>query len=169
MFDGHFHTHMRHSRLFKRGDMKYIILDLLKDKPAHGYEIILTLEERFRGFYSPNAGSIYPVLQLLEDMGYVTSKVAEGKKVYTITEAGKTFLLEQQETTENIKVRIRGWWGSDNREYVKDLRMAITYSHDIHDFVSHIAVRRDPSKMVKINDILAKTLKEIRQVYGETV
>jgi DNA-binding PadR family transcriptional regulator len=169
MFDGHFHTHMRHSRLFKRGDMKYIILDLLKDKPAHGYEIILTLEERFRGFYSPNAGSIYPVLQLLEDMGYVTSNVAEGKKVYTITEAGKTFLLEQQETTENIKGRIRGWWGSDNREYVKDLRMAITYSHDIHDFVSHIAVRRDPSKMAKINDILAKTLKEIRQVYGETV
>lgn len=167
MFDEHFHMHMKHSRMFRRGDMKYVLLDMLKDKPAHGYEIIQSLEERFHGFYSPNAGSIYPVLQLLEDMGCVTSNVAEGKKIYTITEAGRAFLREQQGVTDGIKGRLRGWWGSDSREYLKDLRVALNYAHDIRDFVGHIAVRRDPAKITRINEILAKTIKEMEQVYGE--
>ncbi|HVD45508.1 MAG TPA: PadR family transcriptional regulator, partial [Rubrobacter sp.] len=44
----------RRGRMFERGDLKYVILDMLKDEPAHGYEIIRRLEERSRGFYSPS-------------------------------------------------------------------------------------------------------------------
>ena len=88
MFRGHFPGFERHAHLFERGHLKYVILDLLKDKPAHGYEIIKALEERFHGFYSPSAGSVYPTLQLLEDMGYVKSSDQDGKKVYTITAEG---------------------------------------------------------------------------------
>jgi DNA-binding PadR family transcriptional regulator len=168
MFNPLFHEHARHARLFHRGDMKYVILDLLKDKPAHGYEIIQTLEERFRGFYSPNAGSIYPVLQLLEDMGYVTSNVADGKKVYTINEAGRAFLREQQETTDKIKGRLKGWWGSDSREYLKDIRIALNYTRDIRSFIGHVAIRKDPSKIAKINEILAKVIKDLEEIYGES-
>ena len=45
----------RHERFFRgfgrespfhKGDLKYVILDLLKDKPRYGYEIIRALEER---------------------------------------------------------------------------------------------------------------------------
>ena len=54
--------------MFEKGDLKYVILDLLKDEPSHGYEVIRKLEERSRGFYSPSPGSVYPTLQLLEDM-----------------------------------------------------------------------------------------------------
>ncbi len=50
MFRGHFYGFERHSRLFEKGDLKYVILDLLKDKPAHGYEIIRALEEAFPRF-----------------------------------------------------------------------------------------------------------------------
>ena len=168
MFDTPFHEHFRHARMFRRGDMKFVILDILKDKPAHGYEIIQILEDRFHGFYSPNAGTVYPVLQLLEDMGYVTSNVADGKKVYTITEAGKKFLQEQQATFENIRGRMRGWWGPEIHEYVSDVRDAMEYVRDIRYFVGHVAVRRDPSKIARINEILAKTLKDLEQLYGET-
>ena len=58
----------RRGRVFEKGDLKYLILDLLKDEPSHGYELIRALEERFRGFYSPSPGSVYPTLQLLEDL-----------------------------------------------------------------------------------------------------
>jgi len=109
-FEHHGHPFERNSRMFKKGDMKYVILDLVKDKPSHGYEITQALEDRFHGLYSPSAGSVYPVLQLLEDMEYVTSNVMDGKKVYTITEKGRKFLEDQKETTEKIKGRLDGWW-----------------------------------------------------------
>ena len=44
--------------MFEKGDLKYVILDLLKDEPSHGYEVIRKLEERSRGFYSPSPGSV---------------------------------------------------------------------------------------------------------------
>lgn len=72
-----------------RGDLSPIVLQLLKEKPMHGYEIIRKLEERSHGFWRPSAGSIYPVLQLLEEQEYVTSHEEEKKKVYALTEAGR--------------------------------------------------------------------------------
>ena len=107
MFGRHFHPFEQHSRLFEKGDLKYVILDLLKDKPSHGYEIIRALENRFHGFYSPSAGSIYPTLQLLEDMSYVKSTEQDGKKVYTITEEGRKFLHDQEATMDKIKDHMR--------------------------------------------------------------
>ena len=47
-------------RWFQRGDFKYLILDLLKDKPRYGYEIIRELEGKFHGFYSPSPGTVIP-------------------------------------------------------------------------------------------------------------
>lgn len=174
MFSTHFHDFDRHSnpfgrqsRLFKKGDMKYVILDLLKDKPAHGYELTQALENRFHGLYSPSAGSVYPVLQLLEDMGCVTSNITEGKKVYTITEAGKKFLKDQQETVETIRERFQGWWGAQNREYLQMVREMMNYARDITGEIRRIAMRKDPAKIARINEILAKTLKEIEQIHQE--
>src|SRR3712207_9183084 len=83
-------------RVCGKGDLKYVILDLLQDRPAHGYELIRALEERFRGFYSPSPGSVYPTLQLLEDMGYVSATQRDGKKVYSITDEGREFLKQNR-------------------------------------------------------------------------
>ncbi len=109
MFGRHHHYyHGRRSNTFQKGDLKYVILGLLKDNPRHGYDIIRELEERSRGLYKPSPGVIYPTLQMLEEMGYATSSEQEGKKVYTITEAGKQFLQEktsQGGATERIKRR----------------------------------------------------------------
>jgi DNA-binding PadR family transcriptional regulator len=55
----------------------------------HGYEMIQELEERTGGRWTPSAGSIYPTLQLLEDEGLVTAEEVDGRKVYSLTDAGK--------------------------------------------------------------------------------
>lgn len=78
----------------RRGDIKYLLLKVLKEKPMHGYEIINILEAR-RGGCRPSAGSVYPTLQMLEEGGYLTSKQVDGKKVYTITEEGRKLLEER--------------------------------------------------------------------------
>ena len=86
--------------------MKYVILQLLKDKPMHGYEVMKELEEHTRGCYKPSPGTVYPTLQWLEDEGLVTSKEVEGKKVYSITDAGIEFLEENKGTVEDIFDRV---------------------------------------------------------------
>lgn len=89
-------------RFFGRGDVKFALLGLLQERPMHGYEMIKALEERSGGFYAPSAGSVYPTLQLLEDRSFVTVNETEGKKVYSITDAGRAALTERQEKGEEF-------------------------------------------------------------------
>ena len=65
----------------------------------HGYQIIQELSERSGGAWRPSPGSVYPTLQLLEDEGLVSATEREGKRVYEITEAGRTALTERNDAT----------------------------------------------------------------------
>jgi len=148
----------KRSRVFKKGDLKYVILDLIKDKPSHGYEIIRSLEERFHGMYSPSAGSVYPTLQLLEDMGYVTAAVSDGKKVYSITEEGKRFLAEREDIVDGIKGHMRDWWGEPPvAEFAETFRVWREVARLIGGRARHV----DREKWAKIREIIARTRREI--------
>ena len=91
-------------RWFGRGDVKFALLELLLERPMHGYEMMKALEERSGGFYVPSAGTIYPTLQMLEDRGLVTVNQTTGKKVYEITEAGRTQLAERQNEEASTQI-----------------------------------------------------------------
>ena len=65
----------RGGRMFDQGDLKLVILQLLEEKPRHGYDIIKELGERVGGEYSPSPGVVYPTLTMLEDMGYASASV----------------------------------------------------------------------------------------------
>lgn len=84
-------------RLFRRGDLKMILLKLLQEQSRHGYGLIRDLEEKFKGFYSPSPGSVYPILQMLEDQELVNVTKEGRKKVYHLTDEGQTFLKENQD------------------------------------------------------------------------
>jgi DNA-binding PadR family transcriptional regulator len=55
----------------------------------HGYEMIQQLEERTDGVWRPSPGAVYPALQLLEDQGLVTADAEAGKRLYSLTAAGR--------------------------------------------------------------------------------
>lgn len=96
----------RQRQWFEAGDMKYVILKLLRDKPRHGYDVMKELEERMRGCYSPSPGTVYPTLQWLEDGGFVVARDVAGKKVYEITDQGRAFLDEHKDVVEEIFERV---------------------------------------------------------------
>jgi DNA-binding PadR family transcriptional regulator len=101
------HWKGRTGRLFEQGDLKYVILRLLEEKPRHGYEIIKELEGRFGGSYVPSPGTVYPTLTMLEDLGYARAVPEEGgKKVYEITDEGRKYLAEHSTTVDDIFERI---------------------------------------------------------------
>lgn len=83
-------------------ELQLVILALLAESPAHGYEIIRRLEERSNGFYKPSPGMVYPALTYLEEIGQ-TAVTQEGtRKLYTLTEEGHTHLKAHQAQAETI-------------------------------------------------------------------
>ena len=102
-------------RFVERGDLKYVVLELLMEKPRHGYEIIRALEERAGGFYAPSPGAIYPTLEMLADMDYVSVSEQDGKKTYSITEAGRQFVAERKTVMDEVRDRMGAWWNPDVR------------------------------------------------------
>lgn len=73
----------------RRGDVRASILKLLGDRSMHGYEMIQEIAERSGGAWKPSPGSVYPTLQLLEDEGLITSESEGGKKLFSLTDAGR--------------------------------------------------------------------------------
>jgi len=87
-------------RRLASGDLQLVLLALLAERPSHGYELIKALEERSGGFYSPSPGMIYPALTWLEEVGYANVTVEGAKKLYSITDAGRTYLNENREAAD---------------------------------------------------------------------
>jgi DNA-binding PadR family transcriptional regulator len=83
---------MRARRMLAQGDLRLIALSFIAEAPRHGYEIIKLLEEKTGDWYSPSPGIVYPTLTYLEEAGYVTASTEGSKKLYTITEEGRSYL-----------------------------------------------------------------------------
>jgi DNA-binding PadR family transcriptional regulator len=111
-FHGHHHGRRgmrgeRMGRFFEHGDLRLVILSMLAEQPAHGYELIKALEEKTGGAYAPSPGVIYPTLTLLEEQGLAAVAAAEGgKKLYTITDEGRAYLASNQGVIDAIAARI---------------------------------------------------------------
>lgn len=72
-----------------RGEVRSAVLALLAERPMHGYQIIREIEERSGGSWKPSAGSVYPTLQLLADEGLIRAEESNGRKIYSLTDAGR--------------------------------------------------------------------------------
>jgi DNA-binding PadR family transcriptional regulator len=90
------HPGHRIGRFLDHGDLRFVILDLIAEKPRHGYEIIKAIEDKVSGAYSPSPGVVYPTLTMLEELGYASVVEEGGRKQYSLTPAGRTFLDENR-------------------------------------------------------------------------
>jgi len=98
--------HLGH-RLFDHGDLRFVILKLIADKPSYGYELIKVIEESLGGAYSPSPGIVYPTLTMLEEMGFAAVAADEsGKKLYSITPEGRSFLQKNKGIVDAIFSRM---------------------------------------------------------------
>lgn len=151
----------RGGRVFEQGDLKYVILQLLEEKPRHGYDIIKELEERFGGTYSPSPGTVYPTLSMLEDMGYAQARTEEGgRKIYEITPDGKAYLEENRGTVDDIFERIAELGASIFSSEMMVLAQAFkklgwaTYSNAQK-------LSRDPERLKKVREILEQAARDV--------
>lgn len=162
--EGRFLRGSRRGAPFQRGDLKYVVLDLLKEKPRHGYDIIRELEEQSYGLYKPSPGVIYPTLQMLEEMGYTRSTEQEGKRVYSITEEGLKFLDSQGDIAEDIRRDMKHKWSFQN--IGRMIRVKAEY-RALEDLLGSGLRRLDADKAELICQILSKAYHEIESVLQE--
>lgn len=115
------HRHMgggRHGglgRFFAHGDLRLVILNMIAEKPRHGYELIKEIEDSVAGAYTPSPGVIYPTLTLLEELGYVAAAADGAKKLYAITDEGRAFLTANQATVDALRERMAEAGGMHGR------------------------------------------------------
>jgi DNA-binding PadR family transcriptional regulator len=146
---------------FNKGDLKYVILDLLKDKSRYGYEIIRALEEQSRGLYKPSPGVVYPTLQMLEEMGCASSTDQDGKKVYTITDEGRKLLSERSDLADEVKIHMRHHWNTANLSPFGEImsefaRLGQTLGPHIRN--------TDPEKLKRISRAISSARQEIEKI-----
>ncbi len=103
---GHGHGGGRGPKMFDAGAMRYVVLQLIADKPRHGYEIIKEIEQRAGGAYAPSPGAIYPLLSMLLDLGHVSAEMEGNKKLHSITPEGLDFLAENRQFVDAIMARL---------------------------------------------------------------
>jgi len=104
---GHHGGHSHRGRFFDHGDLRLVALQLIAEKPRHGYEIIKAIEEKSGGAYIPSPGAVYPTLTLLEELGQLTVKEADdGRKLHTLTEQGAAALVANRKTVDAVFARM---------------------------------------------------------------
>jgi len=89
-------------RFFGAGEIRLAILSLLSESPKHGYQLMKDLGERSGGMYQASAGSVYPTLQQLEDEELIRVKKVGGRKIYSLTAAGRKELERDPEGVRRI-------------------------------------------------------------------
>lgn len=108
-FGGRFgrRRHGMRGRFFDHGDLRYLLLHLIAERPRHGYDLIKAIEEQFGGMYSPSPGVIYPTLTLLEELGHIRPEAGDGsKKAYAVTPEGSDFLAANRAAVEQVLARL---------------------------------------------------------------
>ncbi len=87
-----------------RGLLDIVVLQLLRTHPMHGYQIITSLRKNFGVYFGPS--TIYPLLCLLEEKGYIKSQwnleSDRPRKVYNITTQGSDMLNTTEESLGQI-------------------------------------------------------------------
>lgn len=161
-------------RMFGQGDLKFVILRLLAEKPRHGYEIIKVLEDKTAGWYSPSPGIVYPTLTYLEEVGYLTAQPEGAKRLYTITPEGRAHLEENRDFVDAVLERLEAMGERVTRmrrraESEEDERRGPGVSPLVRaaiDNLREVAAKRledDAEAEAKIVEVLARAASELRR------
>jgi DNA-binding PadR family transcriptional regulator len=143
----------------RRGEIRTAVLAVLADGPAHGYEIIQTLEERSGGMWRPSPGSVYPLLQLLEDENLVQAAERDGKKVFELTDTGR------EEAAERVRDAGGPPWEHAGRGLIHgELREATA---KLHLAAKQVGMTGTPAQVQRALDIVRQARKDLYQLLAE--
>jgi len=183
---GGFGDSFRIGRMLASGDLRLIALYFIEQQPRHGYDLIKAIEEKTGGMYVPSPGVIYPALTYLEEAGFVTSEAEGNKRLYTITDEGRTHLADNRDAVEATLAhlgrlseqfgRLRRQWEETERSFRdaggRDRDMpgvdpeVNAARKELKQAIRQAARDGDPVAQRRLADILRRAAEDIRRTGG---
>ena len=151
--------HWKAGRRLRRGILKFVILKFLAESNHHGYDLMRLFAEK--GWRPPRPGSIYPLLNALEEEGLVISRAEGDRRVYEITEKGKRHLEEHMAHAGNF---FENFFETEEDDGEKEptpgsaLREA---AERLMQAIAQIGPSSKPETIERVQELLNKTRKEI--------
>lgn len=143
----------------RRGDVRAAVLALLAERPMHGYEMIKEIEERTDGAWTPSAGSIYPTLQLLEEADLIRGEESDGKRRFTLTDAGTA---EQKE-----KAGEQTPWDAVKADAAPEqINLAVSMKK-LHHSIAQVFKAGDEDQQKRVRELLDETRRKIYAILAE--
>jgi DNA-binding PadR family transcriptional regulator len=166
---------LRFGRMLAQGDLRLLALWLIAEQPRHGYEIIKVLEEKTGGWYSPSPGIVYPTLTYLEEAGYVTAQAEGARKLYTVTDEGRTYLEQNRDFVDAVLERLGAltekvaqWRKWANREHDRDdrhsnlPRLVRAALEDLREVAAE-RIAHDPEAESRVVEALMRAAADLRR------
>ena len=144
----------------RRGDVRTAVLLLLNEGPRNGYQIMQDIEERSGGMWRPSPGSVYPVLQQLEDEGLVRPTETDGRKELELTDAGREFVAERGSDAPAP-------WDEMKGDFSDEVREAAAHMRDVALAFSQVARAGSPSQVAEASKILADTRRSLYRILAD--
>ncbi|WP_394298834.1 PadR family transcriptional regulator [Allosalinactinospora lopnorensis] len=161
LFGRHHRHHGRGGPRGRRGDIRTGILLLLAEGPRSGYEIIRDGRERSGGAWRPSSGSVYPMLQQLQDEGLVRPAETAGegrRRPFELTEEGRAYVEEHADG-------LTPPWEAEEAEEplsgVRDLTLQVLTA------VVQVAQAGTPDQVERAERVLADTRRSLYRLLAE--
>ncbi|PZS25708.1 MAG: PadR family transcriptional regulator [Pseudonocardiales bacterium] len=143
-----------------RGDVRLSVLALLAEQPRHGYQIITEITERSGGAWTPSPGSVYPVLQQLQDEGLVRPEEADGRRVFHLTEAGQAYVAEHQ-------AELKAPWESVGHAPRQGIGELFEVFKQVAAAAWQVAQTGSEAQIGQARDVLADTRRSLYRILAE--
>lgn len=140
-----------------RGDVRAAVLLLLNEEPMHGYQLMQAIADRTGGRWQPSPGAIYPTISQLEDEGLVTLTASAGRKLATLTDAGREHVTSHEGDPF-------GPFAGDGQESAFDLREGL---EQVHAAVRQVGRAGTPAQVEAAAKILADARRALYLLLAE--
>jgi DNA-binding PadR family transcriptional regulator len=180
---GGFGDNFRIGRMMASGDLRLVALYFIEQQPRHGYDLIKAIEDKTGGIYSPSPGVVYPALTFLEEAGFVTSTAEGNKRLYTITDEGRSHLSDNRAAVESTLANLarmaegvrhlRERWEEARRyagEHARPDRDMDDVAPEVNEArrelkhaIKDAARNRDPEAQRRLAEILRRAAEDIRR------
>jgi len=142
----------------RRGDIRAAVLALLGENPMHGYEMIQEIGKRTGDLWQPSPGSIYPTLQLLEEVGLIQGTDENGKRRFSLTDEGREAVAQHQGPLP---------WDKFTANAKSGHARLFESSRQLGAAVHQAALVASEDQRVRVRDLLEETRRAIYAILAE--
>jgi DNA-binding PadR family transcriptional regulator len=140
-----------------RGDVRAAILALLQEGPLNGYQIMSEISQRSDGAWRPSPGAVYPALSQLADEGLITDEKSEGRRTYSLTDAGREYIAANPD-------KARGAWESTEQQEAWQLPGLFAEAARLGSGIVQLAHAGTPAQVREAERLLKRTRRELYRI-----